>query len=352
MTPSSPDLQGLLVLPRIRVQNANAISSPMTHGFPAMTAFLGMMWALDRRLAEAGLPLSLSRVGVICHDHQEHVHKGYVRTFHLTRNPVMKDGSTAAIVEEGRIHLDVTLVFDVAHRDTPAKHNVLLQGKDAERDELAWHVMDIVSTLRIAGGTVVPTLGASGQRQRPRLLPWPDGHAERAKVFRQLRRAWLPGFTLVSRDDLLNRRLGQLRESDSNATALQALLDLSRFNYRSYRTDENAVAWRHDRPLDAGWVVPIPVGYTALSELYAGGSVAHARDADTPVRFVEGVCSLGQWISPHRLSSVEDLLWQSSYDADTGTYRCRNHYVVSTSPYPDLEEDTSSPAGGDAEWDV
>ena len=62
------EVKNLLVLPRLRVQNANAISSPMTWGFPAMSAFVGLMHALERKLAEASLPVSLGRVGVICHD--------------------------------------------------------------------------------------------------------------------------------------------------------------------------------------------------------------------------------------------------------------------------------------------
>jgi len=37
----SERLNHLLVLPRLRIQNANAISSPMTWGFPAMSAFIG-----------------------------------------------------------------------------------------------------------------------------------------------------------------------------------------------------------------------------------------------------------------------------------------------------------------------
>ena len=31
-------------LPHLRIQNANAISSPLTHGFPSITAFTGLMW--------------------------------------------------------------------------------------------------------------------------------------------------------------------------------------------------------------------------------------------------------------------------------------------------------------------
>jgi CRISPR-associated protein Csy2 len=36
-----PEHWALLVVPRVRVQNANAISSPMTWGFPAITAAVG-----------------------------------------------------------------------------------------------------------------------------------------------------------------------------------------------------------------------------------------------------------------------------------------------------------------------
>ena len=124
--------QALLVLPRLRIQNANAISSPLTHGFPSITAFTGLMWALERKLAQADapIPLHLHAVGVICHHHQEQATQGYVRSFNLTRNPVDKDGSTAAIVEEGRIHLEITLVFTVgkSHRWRRAHAGARLPG--------------------------------------------------------------------------------------------------------------------------------------------------------------------------------------------------------------------------------
>ena len=51
--PSSRAPDGLLILPRLRVQNANAISSSHTWGFPAPTALLGFVHALERRLAES-----------------------------------------------------------------------------------------------------------------------------------------------------------------------------------------------------------------------------------------------------------------------------------------------------------
>ena len=68
--------QAILVLPHLRIQNANAIGSPLTHGFPSITAFTAVMLALQRKLAQAGVPLQPHVVGVVCHHHQEQVTQG------------------------------------------------------------------------------------------------------------------------------------------------------------------------------------------------------------------------------------------------------------------------------------
>ena len=327
MTARLPDSQGLLVLPRLNIQNANAISSPMTHGFLAMTAFLGLMWALERKLPELGLPsLTFNSVGVICHGCEEEVQDGYVKSFRLSRNPVGKDGAPAAIVEEGRMNLDVTLVFGVVGaRDGAA--NVLL-ASEPQRDDVACRIGEVVSTMRIAGGTVLPTRKAQPRAVRPRLLAWDEDDETRAARFRGLRRQWLPGSVLVGRDDLLALRLEQLRQCRPESTLLDAWLDLSRFNWRpagrpAGAPDDEKVAWTHDR---TGWIVPIPVGYAALSPLQPAGSVLRARDDRTPFRFVETIYSMGEWLGVHRLEQIGDMLWYADTEPDSGLYRCRNDY--------------------------
>lgn len=326
--------RAVLLLPRIRVQNANAISSPMTWGFPAITAFTGLMTALERRLgAEAGL--SLLGVGVVCHGFEPQVTSGgYTKAFHLTRNPVLHDGSTAAIVEEGRVHLEISLVFDARLSDA--------QRGDAERQALADHVADVLAGMRLAGGSVMPALPtAQRRRQRPLLALVPDdGQSdEQRDQFRRLAQRLMPGFALVSRDDLLQQRLAELRAVDAQVSALDAWLDLARWTSRAVVADGAAegtdgsipvVEWVTDpRP---GWIVPIPVGFAALSPLHPAGSVAGARDMHTPFRFVETVWSIGQWVSPHRLHGIGDLMWQAGYDpnptehdvhtGEHGLYRC------------------------------
>ena len=331
--------EAVLVLPHLRVQNANAVSSPMTWGFPAISAFIGLMHALARRLpADSGL--EFLGVGVICHDFEAQVTEGgYTRALRLTKPCIVRpkelaqfvaEGTPPAIVEEGRIHLDITLVFLV---NLAASH-----WADTARQQLAELVGNTLAEMRVAGGSVLPNLPAAhtGHRRpaRPQLRLLPDSDSDRHKDFQRLSRRWLPGFALVARDDLLQSHLAQLQKANAQATVLDAWLDLSRLNHRAVRmagvdnkTGEasETVEWVTERA--KGWTVPIPVGYAALSPLHDAGTVANARDMATPFRFVEAAYSVGQWVSPHRLHSLDDLLWYGQHDEAIGLYRGRNYFA-------------------------
>lgn len=331
-TNDTPHHSALLVLPRLRVQNANAISSPLTWGFPAITAFTGLMTALARRLGpQAGI--RFNGVGVVCHGFEAQVTQGgYTRSFSLTRNPVLQDGSTAAIVEEGRVHLDITLVLavELEHR----------YQDDHLRAQLAADIGTLVAGMRIAGGSVMPPLPGQFQRPPRPQLPLLAAEGElRAQQFRRLRRRWLPGFALVLRDDVLQARWNELRADQPEATLLDAWLDLSRLNHHATRpAPESVEDAAKDSPAAGpdvadwaiarrpGWLVPMPVGFAALSALHPPGSVAGARDGRVPFQFVESVYSIGQWISPHRLNDLGDLLWRTEHDPASGLYRCVNRY--------------------------
>jgi len=326
MTAENGVNKALLVLPRLRIQNANAISSPLTWGFPAITAFTGLMTALERRLGPQA-DITLYGVGVICHGCEPQVTRGgYTRSFHLTRNPVLQDGGTSGIVEEGRVHLDITLVFDV--------ELALSQSGEAERVALAGDIRELVSSMRVAGGSVMPALpGAFRRPPRPQLVALSGEAEDRQKQFRRLSRRWLPGFALVSRDDLLQTRLLEMQATQPDATLLDAWLDLSRLNHRATKTQvqdkttgatQEAIEWNIDsRP---GWTVPMPVGFAPLTALHPPGAVAGARDPSVPFQFVESVYSIGQWISPHRLGDIDQVMWQPFHDPATGLYRCINAF--------------------------
>lgn len=349
--------QAILVLPHLRIQNANAIASPLTHGFPSITAFTGVMWALERKLAQTGVPLRLHGVGVVCHHHQEQVTQGYVRSFNLTRNPVDKDGSTAAIVEEGRMHLQITLVLAVSEKRVPGTPAALVQGNQVQLNDWATQAGHILAGMRVAGGSVLPSRPVPGKRVRPWMAIVPEDSTAAEKELRQWRRQWLPGFALVGRDDLLAQRVQDLRTAQPDTTLLDAWLHAARFNYEPVLPDsgtpapDGQVQWADPRrPKGSGWVVPIPVGYAALtSQAHAAGTVRNARDARVPLRFVESVYALGEWISPHRLTHLGQLLWHAEADEAKGLYRCRNTYQPTQADTASAE--AAAPADTLDEWD-
>ncbi|MPM13691.1 hypothetical protein SDC9_60050 [bioreactor metagenome] len=141
-----------------------------------------------------------------------------------------------------------------------------------------------------------------------------------------------------------------LRQKHPDATLLDAWLHASRFNHEPRIADNGRVYWGDPlRPKGSGWVVPIPVGYTALTPSHAAGSVLSARDMHTPLRFVESVYSMGEWISPHRLTHLQELLWHAETDESQGLYRCRNAYQP---PVPSATESTEEDAALSEDEDV
>src|SRR5699024_3045395 len=104
----------LLVLRHLKVENANAIAGH-TWGFPAISNFLGFTHALSRK-TEPALELTLSDCGVVCHRSQVQAYQpsGWGDwVFALSRNPLTRESKTAAFVEEGRMHLDISLIIRV-----------------------------------------------------------------------------------------------------------------------------------------------------------------------------------------------------------------------------------------------
>lgn len=308
----------LLLLPRLRVQNANAVSGPLSWGFPAPSAFTGFAHALERKMRKGRiLTAGFGGVGIICHHFDPQISKPagkYNHVFCLSRNPVDRNGDTPAIVEEGRAHLEVSLLITV--KDYMSAN---------EGSNFAEDVLTCVQGMRLAGGTILPQ--KEGKRFEAVYRRLADDAEGREEEFRKLRRHLLPGFALVLREDRLQECLDELRENDHQATALDALLHLSRLNIEPDLPDPDKpgqLKWGvRKKP---GWLVPIPVGYAAISPLYAPGEVRNARDNVTEFRFVESLYSIGEWISPHRLSSVNQLFWHHEADRDKGIYRCMNNF--------------------------
>ncbi len=320
----------LIEIYRLRVHNANAVSGPLSWGFPGPSAFMGFVHALERKLDNT----KFGGVGIICHKFepqalQPHGRYGYI--FQLMRHPYIAGlrpfkNKAAALVEEGHAHLEVTLLIELLG-DEPLTED--------EHKYMAVEIQALVSGMRIAGGAI--------HQATPKVCihDWPETEDEAREEFCRKRYRWLPGFALVERRDLLDKHLANLRRQASETDALEAMLDLLALHTEPKPPDETGgktdlsvekagrksdlTEWI-SRKRHPGWLVPLPVGFGALSELHEPGSVRNVRDVTVPFRFVESLYSIGQWLSPHRLNSLEHLLWRTESDAEHGLYLCRNNY--------------------------
>lgn len=313
-------MRSTLLLRHLKVENANAIGG-LTYGFPAISHFLGFTHALSRRL-EQSHGLTLGGCAVIAHHTElqsQPLGNRREQVFALTRNPLTKEGKTAPFNEEGRVHLDITLLIECDfNADQLPKGDTLEQRIGALQ---IWFERT-VPTLRLAGGTIT----SLGQVQ------WREHFDERE--LRRLRMGLLPGFALVCRHDLLTRHHQQCLESDPGRELLDSLLDFVTLRHQVRQDETGAVSWPRLAKPASGYLVPLAVGYQGISPLHDPGTIPSSRDQETPFRFAESVYTLGQWVSPHRIQSLDSLLWR--YRHQEPYYLCENRYQA-----PGLEWDES-----------
>jgi CRISPR-associated protein Csy2 len=308
-------MDALLILRNVQVENANAIAG-MTWGFPAVSSFLGFVHALSRKLPPE-LQLDLEGCGIVCHNF--HIQACQPRgwgdyVFSLTRNPLTKEEKSPSFVEEGRMHMRVSLIIPIAGEFDD-------QGAP---DELRQLIERLALSQRLAGGMIVK-IGAVEVYEPP------ENHEDLVKFERKQLRKLLPGFALVQRSELLATHTRQCIEANSGAEPLDAWLDFSAIKYKAELPEGEVpepaqVDWHYVPKPARGWLVPIAMGYRGISELYAPGEVARTRDPSTPFRFVESAYSIGEWLSPHRLAGLEQLIWRYHAEPESGWYLCSNNY--------------------------
>ncbi len=297
----------VIVLRKLKIHGANAITG-FTWGFPAITHFLGYVHALQRSLPQQ-FDLSFDGCGLVCHTHQVHAHKpsSYdLWRFSLSRNPLDKSGKSASFVEEGKMNMEVTLLIPVTENRQVASW---------ERAELTVHLLGQSAGQRLAGGLITNTPGVE------------IADVQDEQHGKKLLRSLLPGFTLVSRHDVLLAEQDRQRKANTPEPELAAWLSFSSLRYAAEqdKTKDGKTPWRLQEKPDKGWIKPIAIGYKRISQLYEPGAIAKTRDASSPACFVENLYSIGQWLSPHRIRELSHLFWQYEY-TESGAYVCSNNY--------------------------
>ncbi|NWO04286.1 MAG: type I-F CRISPR-associated protein Csy2 [Alteromonadaceae bacterium] len=296
----------LLVLPHLKVHNANALSSPFTIGFPAMTAWLGFVHALERKLKASDYPtLRLVATGVISHQCDLQTYQGpgdYVHSIIGTANPLDKDGQRSAFIEEARCHLDVSLLIEYRAEDEDLDQ--------IEKPEFSELLNRLLNHMKVAGGDLMDF-------ESPKLSALDDSEDNE---IRKLMCSLMPGFVLLERRELMQKAMEQ------GADALDALLDYVTVHHQCEQDESGDVIWRSHRKTH-GWIVPIATGFQGISPL---GQAKNQRDPDTPHRFAESMVTLGEFKMAHRINDLDEALWEYNADLPNDQYLCQQVHTESS----------------------
>ena len=292
----------ILLVPRIQIHNANALSSPYTIGFPSMTAWMGAVHALQRSVQSSGLDdvegIQFSAVSIISHHMNLHSYQGegdYIQSLISTGNPLKKDGKKPSFIEEARCDLTISLIIECS--DVPGMF---------EFDELiAFIDKQIASKMKLAGGDII-------QSQPCQII---EVYEDEEEGLQQLVRSVMPGYALIERKDLMQTYMAQ------NGNALDALLQGLTLHYNCTEDENGKVEWgKKGMRNQKGWIVPMSVGFQGLTD---PRTAMDQRDETTLHRFAESIVTLGEFKMPHRFDSLDEMLWKTHYYADKNLYLCQ-----------------------------
>jgi CRISPR-associated protein Csy2 len=390
-----------ILINRIQVQNANAIAG-FTWGFPAITHFLGFTHNLARKLSSKNnfTDIHLHGCAVVSHKQQIHTYKPYDYQFTQSRNPpYLKShdkSATPPVIEEGKMNMTVSLLISY-------------EGNLGSRqdDFIKW-LKNACMLQRLAGGAIIDINSIEIVNPddlriiKRKLLPgfvlmdrsyYLESHYQTStneNPNAELLDAWMDFITLKQKarpkSDLITKHLAILFKNepkneyytklitcwdahhqqayDEKKTpdallknyfeqiqpnkANQKLLDQWQ-NYCS-PSESTEADWEYVAKPEAGYLVPLMIGYKAISEVYPNAEVENTRDCETPVCFVESVHSVGEWLSVHRLKTVDELnSWLWHYYHEENWYLCKQNHSIGKSEanyeqlitYEDPEDDFS-----------
>lgn len=215
----------------------------------------------------------------------------YVNSIIGTANPLDKDGSRSAFIEEARCHLDVSLLIEFTDLD-----------KDEEERFTKGIAHHLNAGMKIAGGDILAF-------KTPSLFRVEEGKEE---ALRMVTRRLMPGYAIVERRELMKEAMAQ------GADAMDALLDYLAVHHHCEKNGDDTL-WTSKRKT-AGWIVPIAIGFQGISEL---GVAKNQRDPNTPHRFAESVVTLGEFKMPYNVDSLDEILWQYHADKENNLYLCQ-----------------------------
>ncbi|MCP0917976.1 type I-F CRISPR-associated protein Csy2 [Acinetobacter indicus] len=307
-------MRNFILVSNIAIQDANAISSPFSVGFPSMTAWLGAVHALQRNLRAKGYEsLVLDKCAISCHSFDLRAYKDksqFNSSLIGKKTPITKEGKLSSFVIEATCDLEVSLLIEYDNLSSEKVESLL--------DDIYQILM---FKMNIAAGSV--------QRiNKIQFINFDEDEDEDVQLKPILRKLML-GHVLIQRRDLVEQKMNE--GMDALDAVLEHLKVVSRASYVEPKEDQESkesnspkepkVVWTTTRT-QPGWLVPIAVGFKGISPL---GKALNQRDQNTEHRFAESVVTLGEFVMPFRIENIDQMLWRYDVDQVNNLYICTNN---------------------------
>lgn len=290
-----------ICLDHIRVEYANAIAGLGTYGFPSIGSFLGFMESINRDLKSNSVNYALKSVLILSHqvNLQTYTIKYGRLGFTQKRRGIEKDGKDKAIIEEGYLHADLSLIFEV---EGDAINNF------DEQNILCTKILRFAKQKRLAGGYAV--------FENCSYLSYEKMLMKLVSLY--------PFSALVNASDYF----AEFMKKFNFHTKIDAFIAL---NSQTYRFDQDTEQWSNIYKKH-GYIVPILVGYKEISETFTSSSDIALRNPDYEAAFVESVFSFGEWVcSVYKLKQII----QDSFIQAFWQYASKGHFHLFNSYYFD-----------------
>lgn len=278
-----------ILVSNLKIEGANAASSNITVGFPAITAWMGMVHAWERKLWQMVpdiIPPVFEAVGISCRKFNLQTYKdktSWIATIPNRRKPMEYRNSKyshAAIIDEPKADMIVDLVLSLKDYEYQSYNDIVENLPDA------------IAQSRAVGGYVVST---------PDILFMElEDDEDLKEMNRRFTTKMMPGFALINRPDLM--------EEDSSLDRMLDILSVQ----TSQITDENGNTYMTP-PIQntSGWIVPIVTGFRRLNE--PTKPIKNERAARFKHCFVEPAISLGEFKMVNQIKNIKHMLWYYSH---------------------------------------
>ncbi|ASY29990.1 type I-F CRISPR-associated protein Csy2 [Taylorella equigenitalis] len=283
-----------LIIPRVRVINANAMSAPFIIGLPSITSFMGFTHKLQLDIQEEiNRDIRFLRTGISIHSFNLRAYKeGSRNLLSITRNPLKKDGTSPSFVEEAKCNFEVSIVIEVS--GLPVSDN----------DKLVSRINNSLLGYKVSSGDLLSF-------KKPFIYSIDlDKYEEVKGLLKKL----MLGYVLTERKDLIIKRNNEEKRKNS----LDSLLD-----YLKVFVHEDKDNIKNHFKIESGWLVPITVGYHGLTT--PEENINECREPKFNHVFCESLVTLGEFKLPTTINNIDDFLWKYAYESEKNYFYCTTH---------------------------